>query len=333
MADIHPSPAPRRTRPTNEHNKLRKLSVAASIAVTTSLGVLAAGAVPAQAAPGAQRFGYVHKTEYFCVPADVTAIDIAAVGGAGGTFRHTGRGGAGGLVTGTFTVVPNTELAITVGQSGRDSGGFGDGHGGEHGTSPGVSSAYSGAGGGGSTAVKGTGRACGAARVDDGPYLVVAGGGGGGGGDWSSNSKGGAGGAGGNPGGRGVNGDGVDDLIGVGGHGGCGGEHPGRGCNGSKNGEKGSDAGGTIVAGGGGGGAGGGYNGGGKGHGASVVGGDPGGGGGGGASYAVATGTNVEYSVGSGENTDGYVQLRWGGATAPGSGGSSDIVSGLFGSS
>lgn len=333
MSPTHVSLLETGKRPTVTRNRLRHLSLATSIAVAASVGVLVVGAVPAQAAPGSQRFGYVHKTEYYCVPSDVTTVSITAVGGAGGSFRHTGRGGAGGLVTGDFPVTPGTELAITVGQSGRDSGGYGDGHGGRHGTSPGVSSAYSGAGGGGSTAVKATGRACGAPRTDDGPYLVVAGGGGGGGGDWSSHSKGGAGGAGGNPGGRGINGDGVDDLIGVGGHGGCGGQHPGHGCNDGKDGENGSDAGGTIVAGGGGGGAGGGHNGGGKGHGASVVGGDPGGGGGGGASYAVTTGSNVEYAIGSGENSDGYVQLSWGGASAPGSGGSSDILGGLFGSS
>ncbi|WP_207841262.1 hypothetical protein [Williamsia soli] len=290
-----------------------------------------AGAAPVVS----ERFPYTHRTDFYCVPSGVTELKVTAVGGAGATYHHTGTGGAPGIVVGTFPVVPGTELAITVGQWGHESGGFGDGKGGRHGTSPGSSSYASGAGGGGSTAVKATTSPCGSHSLADARYLVVAGGGGGGGGG-SAGYKGGGGGFG--IGGPGFKGEGSKNGL-VAGDGGCGGRLPHiRGCTESIHGGDGTDAGENgPVSGGGGGGGGGGYNGGGKGHGADYVfdgfNVGAGGGGGGGESYSAPTGKDVSKTAGKVGNYNGYVELSTVDAVTDPSGGSSDIVSGLFGSS
>lgn len=307
----------------------RLTAIGASAACVTAMATFTAGA--AGAAPsGSEHFHATRTIEYFCVPAGVTTLTIEAVGGAGTTLDNGGIGGNGARVVGTFPVTPGTELTVTVGEWGHDGGGYGDGKGGRHGTADGLSGAYSGGGGGGSTAVKSTSHPCGEHDPEGATYLVAAGGGGGAGGnsDNTGGREGGHGGDAGHVGSPGHKGE-------AGGDGGCGGRAPGDGCNDSKDGGRGTDGAENPEGGAGGGGGGGGYNGGGRGH-ADGLSGGPAGGGGGGASYASPAGRNVSFNpqVNPRRNTDGFVQLRWGGGgTAPGSGGSSDIFDGLFGSS
>lgn len=301
-------------------------ATAACVAATATFATGTASAAPS----GSERFHMTRSVEYFCVPTGVTTMTIEAVGGAGTTLDNGGIGGDGARVVGTFPVAPGTELAVTVGQWGHDDGGYGDGRGGRHGTADGLSGAYSGGGGGGSTAVKSTTHACGVRDAEGATYLVVAGGGGGAGGN-SDNTGGREGGHGGDAGRLGSAGHKGE----AGGDGGCGGRAPGDGCNESKDGGRGTDGAENPEGGAGGGGGGGGLNGGGRGH-ADGLSGGPAGGGGGGASYAAPTGTNVFFSpqVNPRRNSDGFVRLSWGdGATAPGSGGSSVIFDGMFGSS
>ncbi|MBA4021828.1 MAG: hypothetical protein C0482_05645 [Gordonia sp.] len=315
----------------------RAISLGATVVLTSA--VVAVGAGGANAAPsGSHVYTFTGHSEYLCVPDGVTALSIEAVGGAGGNFGSTGDGGLGARVTATVAVTAGTEVVVTVGQWGHGHGGYGDGHGGRHGLSPGDGLGFSGAGGGGSSAVKSTDHLCGDHSAEDSSYLVVAGGGGGAGGD--SDPAANDGGDGGNAGKQGSDGtDGVPDpSSGIyGGEKGCGGRQaPDTACNNSRHGGDGTDIQKDMDGGGAGGGGGGGYNGGGKGHGAHL----PfnttgGGGGGGGASYVKAGSTDPRFGNYHNHKSNGFVVIHWGeDGEDPGGGLSSDDpLSGLFGSS
>lgn len=229
----------------------------------------------------------------FPVPANVSQLQVIAVGGQGGTGSHTGQPGFGARVSATITLEGQQKLTYRVGCRGYGIGGYGYGTGGYQGTASG--SAYSGEGGGGGTAVLDA----------PGPLVVAGGGGGPGGRDEPSEYGGNGGNAGYGPGqaGAGSGGDGGSPSRG---HGGAG------GANGSIDGQSGADS----SVGGAGGGGGGGYTppaSGGSPGGGGLQGtnGDPygggGGGGGAGASYARQGATsNVTYDV-SGNTGDGYL--------------------------
>lgn len=188
-------------------------------------GVLFAGAVAAQAAT--QTFDYTGGEQTFTVPAGVTSVELAAIGGHGGSAAASGgaaapaaSGGAAAQVTGTLNVTPGETLYVEVGGNGANgnpNGGGSSAAGGFNGGAPG------GAGGGGSSDVRTSPRAQGLSPED---RLIVAAGGGGSG--QSGACQGGAGGAAEQPGengdscGNAGGGAGTQSSGGSGGGGGCG---------------------------------------------------------------------------------------------------------------
>jgi hypothetical protein len=272
----------------------------------------------AQAVSKESTFKYTGSKQSFKVPAGVTQITVDASGAAGGSGnglhpRLVGRGGLGGRVRATIAVTPKQDLAIFVGGSGREHGGYN---------------------GGGEGAAKGYGDGGGASDVRMGgdtlaERIIVAGGGGGGGGEGvscGSNScrhgyRGGNGGGGGRDGAAGGNS--------FGGGGGGGGDQYAGGdggdnsysqydCDGAEGtlGNGGSTSHGSCGSAGGGGG--GGYYGGGGGAAGSYVyvrsggGFTPGGGGGGGSSFAESGAKNVKMTRGAKTaNGDGQVIISW----------------------
>jgi hypothetical protein len=254
-----------------------------------SVALLLVGAGSAQAAT--QSFSSTGQSS-FTVPANVTSLQVQAIGGSGGNVVNSSgsvisSGGEGRQVTATIPVTPGEVLFIEVGGNGSN----------------GVTLA--GGGGGGATDVRTCSifaPACGGGISSLQTRLVVAGAGGGAGGsvaggdggdsdesgsnavgspnsagDNGSISNGGQGGTAGN--------DGANGTLGSGGLGGQANDASSGGGNGGSNG--GANGGDTDGALSGGGGAGGGYYGGGGGSGSSA--GSPGGGGGagGGASYVT----------------------------------------------
>jgi hypothetical protein len=297
----------------------RGFSISATVALVIAAGLVGAGTAVADPNQP-QVFRYSGHSEFLCVPTGVDHVTIDAIGGAGGNYGTTGNGGLAARVSGTFPLAAQTELVITVGEWGHGRGGFGDGHGGKHGTAPGGALGNSGAGGGGSTAIKATSNLCGT-HSTEGTYLAVAGGGGGAGGDSDPAAHGDQadGGNGGNAGRVGDDGTTTSCSDGLcGGDPGCGGQPPGGGCNDSIHGGDGTDIQTGMDGGGGGGGGGGGYNGGGKGHGSHLPFTTYGGGGaGGGASYADPGGSDVQFSNfekgrHGGHLANGFAILTWG---------------------
>ncbi|MDW5596767.1 Ig-like domain repeat protein [Conexibacter stalactiti] len=210
------------------------------------------------------------QSQYFTVPANVTAVVVDAWGGAGGHNEHTGAGGPGAHVRTALSVNPGERLTVDVGVWGDAHGGCGLIRGGDRGGAiHGDAAGRDGYGGGSGSAV----------TTADVTPLVIAGGGGGGGG------KGGFGSAFGGNGGAGSAAGDIGFPGQPGANGGCG------GCNGQWSGAEGDDQ--TWGSGGAGGGGGGGYEGGGGGDGTPSGG---GGGGGGGSSYAVTANPIVTYS-------------------------------------
>lgn len=226
-----------------------------------ALALLAAAPARAADGPSSQSFGAIENcpSQYFQVPAGVTAVTVEAWGGSGGFSEHTGAGGSGADVRASVAVTPGESLSVVVGTWGDSHGGCGLAQGGDRGDADGADhSGRDGYGGGnGSVVERGS------------TPLVVAGGGGGGGGN--GNSSGGGGGAAGNPPQLGWMGNGN------GGYGGC------AACIGGWQGDSGDDQ--SWGWGGGGGGGGGGYPQSGGGGQANASGG--GGGGGAGGSFAT----------------------------------------------
>jgi glycine rich protein len=265
-----------------------------SITLCTLVGALAAQSLglagPAFAAtPVDVPFGYTGAEQSWTVPAGVTTVHLALVGGRGGTGQSSAIGGNPNKVTGDVTVTPGSTLYLEVGGVGLN--GAGGGNGGFNGGGPGGTGATStgGGGGGGASDVRTI------ASIDVGSLasrlLVAAGGGGGGGG-----STGGAGGPAGLPGqggASGAQGGGAGSLA-AGGPGGS-------GINGSSGGPGALGLGGAgesaTVDSGGGGGAG--YYGGGGGGGTSLVFAPGAAGGGGGSSY-LGSATNGQITIDAG---------------------------------
>ena len=141
---------------------------------TAAMGALCALAclliVPSGAQATTQAFSYTGAEQTFTVPAGVTSLEVAAIGGHGGSAA--GAGGAAAQVTGTIHVTPGETLYVEVGGNGQngnpDGGGIGGG--GFNGGAAG------GAGGGGASDVRTSPRAQGLSPDD---RMLVAGGGGG----------------------------------------------------------------------------------------------------------------------------------------------------------
>jgi uncharacterized repeat protein (TIGR02543 family) len=88
-----------------------------TIGVTTALLLpFIAGAQPAHAATEVV-FAATGADQTWTVPAGVTSIDIAMIGGGGGGGNQ-GNGGGGGSVSGVLAVTPGDTLTIIVGQGG-----------------------------------------------------------------------------------------------------------------------------------------------------------------------------------------------------------------------
>jgi uncharacterized repeat protein (TIGR02543 family) len=83
---------------------------------TTLLLPYVAGAQPAHAATEVV-FASTGADQTWTVPAGVTSLDIAMIGGGGGGGRE-GNGGGGGAVSGVLSVTPGDTLTIIVGQGG-----------------------------------------------------------------------------------------------------------------------------------------------------------------------------------------------------------------------
>ncbi len=127
--------------------------------------------VPSQVVPVKITFSGTGSIQPFSVPANVTTISIKmwGAGGGAGNTDVSSRGGGGGFVSGTLTVIPSTIIDVYVGiggliasASGGWPGGGGTGAGGEAGAGGGFSAVFpngnfttpyilAGAGAGGST--------------------------------------------------------------------------------------------------------------------------------------------------------------------------------------
>lgn len=267
-------------RATNDRVAARSAYMISIGALCAFLAVLLAGVATADA--NTQTFNYTGSEQTFTVPANVTSVEVMAIGGHGGSAAASG--GAAAEARGTLAVTPGETLYVEVGGSGQNGNPNGGGlaGGGFNGGAPG------GAGGGGASDIR-TSPGVDGLSPDD--RLIVAGGGGGSG--QSGECQGGAGGAAeqagekgdgcGNEGGGG----GSQKAGGTGGSGGCGTGQEGQlGIGGEGGGE---GFGGTTCDLDTGGGGGGGLYGGGGGCGASL---DSSGGGGGGSSLVPVGGSS-----------------------------------------
>lgn len=137
------------------------------ILVLTLTG-LAMTPLTAFAAPVTQAFSYTGGEQSFIVPAGVTSVRIAAVGGRGSASPDDPEsvGGAGGAAAAAFAVAPGDVLSVTVAGDASTSCAAGDDRG------------CGGFGGGGDSDDGGGGGGASSVGTADGP-LVVAGGGGG----------------------------------------------------------------------------------------------------------------------------------------------------------
>src|SRR5205823_7904845 len=156
-----------------------------------------------------QTFAYTGAEQTFTVPAGVSSVHVAAVGGSGGNTDRPG--GVAAQVSGDLSVTPGETLYVEVGARGGESAGYSSGafNGGGEGAG----------GGGGASDVRTSPLASG--LLPD-PRLLVAGGGGGAG--MSGTAIGGAGGAAGEAGeqssaGNGGGGPGAQSSGGAGGTG------------------------------------------------------------------------------------------------------------------
>jgi Glycine rich protein len=179
------------------------------------LAVLLTGV--ATAAANTQTFNYTGNEQTFTVPANVTSVEVTAIGGHGGSAAASG--GAAAEVSGALAVAPGETLYVEVGGNGQNGNPDGGGlaAGGFNGGAPG------GAGGGGASDIRTSPRADGLSPDD---RLILAGGGGGSG--QNGACQGGAGGAAEQDGeqgdscGNGGGGGGSQNAGGTGGSGGCG---------------------------------------------------------------------------------------------------------------
>jgi hypothetical protein len=93
---------------------------------------VASASVRQQTSHGEVKFEYTGAEQSFKVPSGVTQITVDASGAAGGSGnglrkRSVGRGALGGRVRATIAVTPKEDLAIFVGGSGREHGGYNGG--------------------------------------------------------------------------------------------------------------------------------------------------------------------------------------------------------------
>jgi hypothetical protein len=251
------------------------------VAAAAAFGLLATGAVGAAQATTVT-FLPTGNEQTFTVPAGVTSISVAAVGGRGGVgVNGNATTGFGALAAADTPVNPGEVLYVEVGGNGVSGGTASFNGGGAGGNS-------SGGGGGGASDVRTAPRSAGSSLGTR--LIIAAGGGGSGGGDPSSS---GAGGNAGSAGGGGFGGAGQPATAiapgAAAGSGACASE-PGVLGSGGRGG-----SGGCVGSGsGGGGGGGGGIYGGGGGGGSSA-----GGGGGGGSSGFAASATNTSVALDS----------------------------------
>jgi len=278
---------------------------------------VAPASVRQQTSHGEVKLEYTGSEQSFKVPSGVTQITVDASGAAGGSgngisHRLVGRGALGGRVRATIAATPKEDLAILVGGSGREHGGYnggGEGAGKGYGDGGGASDVRMGgdtlrdriivAGGGGGGG--GEGDNCGSNSCSNGYPGGNGGGGGGRAGAGGGNSFGGSGGGGGN---QYEGGDGGDNSY----------SH--YDCDGAQGtlGNGGSTSDGSCGSPGGGGG--GGYYGGGGGAAGSYVyersggGFTPGGGGGGGSAFVLKSATHVSMRSAA-EHGDGAIVITW----------------------
>ncbi len=99
---------------------------------------------------GRQFFNSTPGGGTWTVPPGETTVQYLVIGGGGGGGRYGAGGGAGGIQTGTLTVVPGASLTVTVGAGGTAGTNSGTGQGGSGGNSVFASITASGGGGGGS---------------------------------------------------------------------------------------------------------------------------------------------------------------------------------------
>ena len=146
----------------------------------------------------------------FVAPVGVTSVDVTVTGASGGAGSGGAAGGAGAVVHQTY--VPAAGLTIKVGGKGGNATGAIGGTAGSNGGATGGNSGTGGAGGGSG----------GWSGVQDGAFVVLAGGGGGGGGAGAGPGAG-TGGAGGSAGPVGAGGNGANGTAGPGSTAGAGG--------------------------------------------------------------------------------------------------------------
>jgi hypothetical protein len=128
-----------------------------AVVVLSSLGLVSAsGALPSVCSQTGQvvscGYGYTGSEQTFSVPANVTSVSIAAVGGAGGAVGME-SGGVGGTASAELAVSSGETLYVEVGgagQSGANGGAGGWGGGG----AGGVGDSGTGGGGGGASDVR-----------------------------------------------------------------------------------------------------------------------------------------------------------------------------------
>ena len=285
----HRQPAPR---------KIVMVTAAATMALALGVSQMACPA-PAIAASTVSDAFTTPGEHSFTVPAGVTSVHVAAIGGKGAAGEATGSGangvgGYGATIAADIPVTPGLSLYVEVGgngggTAGSASGGVGGGNGGAAGGGGGSTWHTGGGGGGGGASDVRTCPITASPSVCDtlASRLVVAAGGGGGGAGGAA-----AGGAGGAAGANGASGrEGHGGVSGASTQGGAGGSSFNAGTA-SMAGALGAGGSGATASsgGGGGGGGGGGYFGGGGGGSSWARG---AGGGGGGSSYVEATASNA----------------------------------------
>ena len=279
--------------------RARRLRAAATVAVSAAVLACLAGPGSASTDAGTAVFSYTGGEQFYTVPAGVTVVRIAAIGGTGATGSSSSAGaapgGAADQVQGDLPVTPGEQLFVEVGGSPGQPGAGGFNGGGD--------SRNGGGGGGGASDVRTCSRGasiCPAANDTLTTRLLVAAGGGGGGSEGlGGTAPGGSGGAarqsgtwaGEPPFGANQGGPGSPGTASSGGDVNQENNVPSHGSPGSF----GSGGAASTDAGQGGGGGGGGWFGGAAG--GTSTDGLPGGGGGGGSSYAAADAQNVSIQI------------------------------------
>lgn len=142
-------------------------------------------AAPALAPAASTTFLPIEAEQTFVVPAGVTTIHAAAIGGKGGDGENGAIGGFGAVVGADLAVTPGQTLFVEVGSNGTD--GIDGGEGGFNGGGEGGLLLEAGGGGGGASDIRLASRAAGTSL---GLRVLVAGGGGGAGAGHSFNQVG-----------------------------------------------------------------------------------------------------------------------------------------------